>query len=466
MWNTRYFVLPICPRRLEGRAPRLRGVPARTPSRSIPRRGQFAGPGDRSGTKELARATRTSRSSATATPTPAPGSSTTAQLHRTDHRAWSGPTAMMPMQEILYANDPLWTTPTSAVYDPHVIAWIEVEEARRGEILPFLPGPARGRETVKVADYSPQRVVLDVELDRPGLVVLADIFYPGWGLTIDGTAGPDLPRQPPDARRRRPAGPHRLVYTYEPRSFRVGGGITLAALGLARRARGGVPLRPVSARLASHPHPLAPHDRGDRVGPSCISIPAERVTTNATILCHRHHAGPGRPVGTRPHRPGADPEAAEGRPRSPRAGLGRGAQDALRAVDVRRPAQPGQDDPAGHARPVPQGGPGPVTLPAGDRAGARDRQPRRLVSARQRRQVAREARALVLQVQEHDRGPREEHEPAAAAGRGRRSVVRRPATSRSASGSPTTASRTAASSPSRRSSPRSTSAWPSSPTRR
>ena len=37
---------------------------------------------------------------------------------------------------------------------------------------------------------NPQQAVLEVTLDSPGLVVLADIYYPGWELTIDGKPAP------------------------------------------------------------------------------------------------------------------------------------------------------------------------------------------------------------------------------------------------------------------------------------
>ena len=87
------------------------------------------------------------------------------------------------------------------------------------------PGVA---ETVTVTSYSPQRVELDAAL-APGLVVLADIYYPGWRLTIDGKEAP-IYRANRMMRVAVRAGRYHLVFTYEPRSFVVGGGITLAAL--------------------------------------------------------------------------------------------------------------------------------------------------------------------------------------------------------------------------------------------
>ena len=69
---------------------------------------------------------------------------------------------------------------------------------------------------------NPQQAVLEVSLDSPGLVVLADVYYPGWELKIDGKPAPiyrvnGVMRGAAGLR-----GPHRLVYTYDPQSFRVG----------------------------------------------------------------------------------------------------------------------------------------------------------------------------------------------------------------------------------------------------
>ena len=81
------------------------------------------------------------------------------------------------------------------------------------------------------------------------MVILADIDYPGWRLTIDG-------RDAPIHRVNRlmrgaavPAGRHRLAYTFAPKSFRVGGAISLAA-GVTLAVLGLIFVRwPVSTRL-------------------------------------------------------------------------------------------------------------------------------------------------------------------------------------------------------------------------
>ena len=92
------------------------------------------------------------------------------------------------------------------------------------------PTPVGTSESVAVVKHEPQRVELLASLDRPGLVILADAFYPGWRLTIDGKTAPIYRANRMMRSAAVPAGKHALVYTYEPGSFRVGGIISIGAL--------------------------------------------------------------------------------------------------------------------------------------------------------------------------------------------------------------------------------------------
>ena len=76
----------------------------------------------------------------------------------------------------------------------------------------------------------PGRVEIQATLSGPGMLVLTDAFFPGWKVTVDGAPGFALPvyggvRGVPLTR-----GTRRVVFTYEPLSFRVGAAISLAAL--------------------------------------------------------------------------------------------------------------------------------------------------------------------------------------------------------------------------------------------
>ncbi len=92
-----------------------------------------------------------------------------------------------------------------------------------------LPG-----ETCRVVRHEADRVEIEAVLRRPGLVVLADQFYPGWDLEIasDGRE----PRPAPILRTNRvmrgvwlPAGHHRLVYRYRPAALVWGAAVSLVA---------------------------------------------------------------------------------------------------------------------------------------------------------------------------------------------------------------------------------------------
>ena len=137
-----------------------------------------------------------------------------------------------PMQELLYQADPLWTEDGRQVYDPRSVVWLDNDPdhpGALGKLLPGTPVTASGKPS-GVTRRGPQRVELDVSLETPGVVVLADIYYPGWTLTIDGQPAPIYRANRMMRGAGVPSGKHHLVYTYRPASFRVGGVITIASL--------------------------------------------------------------------------------------------------------------------------------------------------------------------------------------------------------------------------------------------
>jgi hypothetical protein len=133
------------------------------------------------------------------------------------------------MHELLYAADPIWNDPSRPVYDPHNLAWVGNDEL--AAIRDYLSGQAaRPSEAVTVTYPDPQQAVLEVNLDSPGLVILADVYYPGWELAIDGKPAPIYRVNGSMRGAAVPSGPHRLVYTYSPSSFRIGRGVSIAGL--------------------------------------------------------------------------------------------------------------------------------------------------------------------------------------------------------------------------------------------
>jgi hypothetical protein len=134
-----------------------------------------------------------------------------------------------PMQEILFENDSLWHDNTRTVFDPKLIAW--VDESDKKDLAPFFPGSSpTPDETVTVTRYEPDRVELEAVLERPGLVVLAEVFYPGWTLTIDGRTAPIYRANRMMRGVAVTAGKHRLVLRFRPPLFRYG--LVISCLGL------------------------------------------------------------------------------------------------------------------------------------------------------------------------------------------------------------------------------------------
>jgi hypothetical protein len=134
------------------------------------------------------------------------------------------------MQEILYAADPVWNNSSHRAFDPRQLAWIGSDDLIG--LRTYLPGPKlRPSETVSVNYPNPQQAVLDVSLDAPGIVVLADVYYPGWELSIDGTPGQPIYRVNGLMRGAAVSkGTHRLVYTFRPPLFQSGKMVSMAGV--------------------------------------------------------------------------------------------------------------------------------------------------------------------------------------------------------------------------------------------
>jgi hypothetical protein len=226
MWNTRYFVMPSYP---NGWRDESRGIAAFLfqTERVYPEPGRFDGPGQANAYKEWVN-TKDFR------------------IERNNQafpRAWvvHAARAVKPlvglsresysstMQEILYAEDLLWNDTTRVAFDPHRVAWMAEDDL--SAVRPQLSGRApSSNETVTVSYPTPQATVLDAHLESPGLVILCDVYYPGWVLTIDGQPATIYRTNGAMRGASVPAGTHRLVYTYAPQSFFVGGLISIAGI--------------------------------------------------------------------------------------------------------------------------------------------------------------------------------------------------------------------------------------------
>jgi hypothetical protein len=164
-----------------------------------------------------------------------------------------------PMEEMLYAADALWNDPDRRAFDPRQVAWIEVADS--ASLSRYVHGGPTGvSEAVTVRQVSPVRVELESTLERPGIVVLADAFYPGWTLTIDDKPATILRANRMMRGAAVESGRHRLVYEYRPRSFAVGRIASLVGL---------VALAGIAAWSRRSPRPagaVSGRAREDRVG--------------------------------------------------------------------------------------------------------------------------------------------------------------------------------------------------------
>jgi hypothetical protein len=147
------------------------------------------------------------------------------------------------IKNLLYMNDPIWSEGDRAVLDLRQTALIEVDDTDGLEGF-ISPAPVGSSESAAVVKHEPQRVELLARLDRPGLVILADTYYPGWRLTIDGKSAPIFRANRMMRAAAVPAGKHTLVFEYEPTWFRFGALMSLVTLLVLVGAVGWLKCRP------------------------------------------------------------------------------------------------------------------------------------------------------------------------------------------------------------------------------
>ena len=78
------------------------------------------------------------------------------------------------------------------------------------------PEPAQG--SVAIRDYRRNAVTLDVDTDRASVVVLHDLYYPGWEVYVDGKVRPLLRTNLLFRGVEVPAGQHTVEFRFRPLS--------------------------------------------------------------------------------------------------------------------------------------------------------------------------------------------------------------------------------------------------------
>jgi hypothetical protein len=231
MWNTRYFILPYAPGNWSSPQRGFASFLDRTEP-VFPAPGAFKGTGGRERQRDwLTSVDFQVRRNLDCFPRAWVVHDARVLTKVDDRRRGAAATWL---DEILFSEDDRWRDPSRTVHDPRSMVWIEPEN--EADLAPFLAGgnPAT-TERVDVVHHGADRVELKATLEQRGIVVLSDVYYSGWRLTIDGRPAPLYRANRMMRGAAVEAGDHSLVFAYRPQSFRAGlivscGGLAASAL--------------------------------------------------------------------------------------------------------------------------------------------------------------------------------------------------------------------------------------------
>jgi len=128
------------------------------------------------------------------------------------------------------------------------------------------PEPSGNTGQVVFKEDRLNRVALESEASQPGWLVLTDTAYPGWQATLDGKPAK---WQIADYAFRAlpvPAGKHEIIWSYLPASFKVGGFISLFALGILCSGWAASRPRPTPAPKENLKKPHEPKAKKSKTG--------------------------------------------------------------------------------------------------------------------------------------------------------------------------------------------------------
>jgi hypothetical protein len=148
----------------------------------------------------------------------------------------------------IYRADPIWQDSQVAAIrlDARHEVWLEAPREQWPRISSYL----RRHQcscTVAVTSYEPDRVELSAELEVPGIIVLAEPYYPGWVAEVDGQRSRVYVADRLMRAVLVPAGQHKISFRYRPLSVLAGRLISVSAmaalclclvLSVARRVKG------------------------------------------------------------------------------------------------------------------------------------------------------------------------------------------------------------------------------------
>jgi len=81
------------------------------------------------------------------------------------------------------------------------------------------PEPAQGEALVRIVSYKRNCVIIEADTDQPGVLVLHDLYYPGWQATIDNQPTPILKTNLLFRGVELPRGRHIIAFRFAPLSL-------------------------------------------------------------------------------------------------------------------------------------------------------------------------------------------------------------------------------------------------------
>ena len=154
------------------------------------------------------------------------------------------------IEALVYPADRYWNTPSRQVRDLRDMAFVESDD-RKALFDRFSYKRPDPTETVEFVVDDDPKVVIRATLRSAGLLVLADVNYPGWKLYVDGKPTEILTTNRLMRGVPLSEGTHRIVFVYDPMSARMGMAISASGLviaaGVLMRSR----VRPRVERLAT-----------------------------------------------------------------------------------------------------------------------------------------------------------------------------------------------------------------------
>lgn len=138
-------------------------------------------------------------------------------------RVWLVPEAITLDPETILASIKSSKLPDGRAYDPTKLALLE-------EPLDFKVSKFDSDATAKLVSLNDSSVQIQTTSKSPSFLVLSDIYYPGWKARVDGKLTHIFQTNYVLRGISLPEGDHVVEFTFEPRSFHVGAGISVAAL--------------------------------------------------------------------------------------------------------------------------------------------------------------------------------------------------------------------------------------------